>query len=88
MCDIFAQASMISTAYEFNQDIGSWNVSKGEDFVSKSMESSVIINDPINSFMDCVPCVVIFIFSHICYIIHLNLIKTLAVGMCQVAQML
>ena len=39
---MYAQQKMFLQASAFNQDIGSWNVSNGEDFVSISMKSSLM----------------------------------------------
>ena len=45
----FLQEAMFLRAYEFNQDIGSWDVSNGKDFVSVATGTFVCYHVSINT---------------------------------------
>ena len=86
------QGGMFFEALSFNQDIGNWDVSNGEDFVS------IIINTNVTMYESTHPthhiahnlllCFVIFTHRITCSIMHSHLTKILVIGMCRMVQSL
>ena len=73
---------MLMEASAFNKDIGSWDVSNGEDFVSISMNHPLYIDDSSQVTHDCFLCLVVYINRNSCSFKHHHLTRTLAVGTC------
>ena len=77
---------MFSGASAFNQDIGNWDVSSGEDFVSIAMNTNAAMyksnHDTHNLLLPFLVC------SITCFLERLHLIETLVTGMCQVVKTL
>ena len=73
---------MFRGASAFNQDIGSWNVSNGEYFVSIAINTNTTVYKSNRVNHNLMLCLVIFIPARLaCSKEHQHLIETLAIGM-------
>ena len=72
---------MFGRALSFNQDIGNWDVSNGESFVSIIIYTNVTMYESSTHPILISPFLVNFMYRWVCSMERLHLIKTLVIGM-------
>ena len=79
---------MFDGSSSFNQDIGDWDVSNGESFVSIAMNTNTALYESSHLTHNLLLCPAIFVHRLACLKERHHSIKTLVIGMCPLVNLL